>query len=143
MYELKNELGHFEKRLKDNADIEHNVHAPGDSSDEDRPMTENEQLKDKVRVLIEKLYKSEKTIEEQKSLIESIGAGNGPVRTDAKDKKIIELAKKNKDLNVKIENVKNKAARAMEEVKRLQAMGVNVHASVLNDNTTIYNEDLS
>lgn len=43
---------------------------------------------------------------------------NGPL--DNKDKKILELAKKNRDLQVKVETLKNKAARAMEQVNFLQ-----------------------
>ncbi len=55
-----------------------------------------------------------------KSVIEMI---QGQDDLDLKEKKILELAKKNRDLTVKVESLRNKAARAMQEVNRIQDAG--------------------
>ena len=52
-------------------------------------------LKEKNRILMEKLFKSDKQLKEQQELVESISSNP---KNDAKDKKIIELAKKNRSL---------------------------------------------
>ena len=74
-----------------------------DSSDEDedfqaggRPimkMSESEILKQKNDILMEKLYKADKASKEHKAAMENLGSG---ANDSAKDKKIIELAKKNR-----------------------------------------------
>jgi len=54
-------------------------------------------LKEKNRILMEKLFKADKQVNEMKDLVETI-SGKANAGTDLKDKKIIELAKKNRAL---------------------------------------------
>lgn len=58
---------------------------------------------------MEKLYFAEKAAKEHKSAMESVG---GTANEGAKDKKIIELAKKNRALTVQVDSLKTKAADA-------------------------------
>ena len=69
------------------------------------------------RVLVEKLYKSQNQAKEYKDIIDTMENSSS---VDGKDKKIIKLAHKNRDLLVKLESMKNKAARAMQEVLKLK-----------------------
>lgn len=55
---------------------------------------------------------------EYKELVESISSGG---KTDNKDKKIIELAKKNRALQIQVESLKTKAAKAAEFALKLKA----------------------
>jgi len=71
--------------------------------------------------LIEKLYKCQNQVNEYKQIIDTIENGKD---TDAKDKKILQLAQRNRELQVKVESMKSKAARAMEEVLRLKNGGI-------------------
>lgn len=55
---------------------------------------------------------------EYKELVETISNGG---KTDNKDKKIIELAKKNRALQLQVESLKTKAAKAAEYALKLKA----------------------
>ena len=102
-------MNDFEKRLKTTKNEGDPFFSQGgddDSSEEEsmsakpRLNTEADVLKEKNRILMEKLFKSDKQLTEAKEIIEAIqgkgGQGAGP--TELKDKKIIELAKKNRSL---------------------------------------------
>ena len=58
MDKIYSDIGSFEKRLKQTAPLEHNIVNEG-SSDDEEIMTEMDRMKDKNRVLLEKLYKAE------------------------------------------------------------------------------------
>ena len=60
---------------------------------------------------MEKLYKSDKQITELKEMVDTISNNKN---MDNKDKKIIELAKKNRALQLQVEGLKTKAAKAAE-----------------------------
>jgi hypothetical protein len=57
-------------------------------------------------------------VEELKGVLESLNSVEGK-SVDQKDKKIIELAKKNRDLTIRVENLKNKAAKATQDALKL------------------------
>ncbi|CAI2368600.1 unnamed protein product [Moneuplotes crassus] len=116
MDDIYNDIGNFEKKLKYAGPM--GAHEESSSEDE-APMDDRARLEDKNRVLLEKLYKSQNQVKEYKSIIDTIQSSDGKT-VDFKDKKILELARKNRDLQVRIESLKNKAARAMEEVIRLK-----------------------
>lgn len=120
MEEIYQDIGNFEKRLKYTGPIGTKVES--DSSDDEPPLDETGRLQDKNRVLLEKLYKSQNQVKEYKEIIDSI-QNNGSSDTNFKDKKILELARKNRDLQVRVESLKNKAARAMEEVLKYKQGG--------------------
>lgn len=72
------------------------------SSEEEGPVrpkmvTEADVLREKNRILMEKLFKSDKQLQEARELAESISKG---ATSDIKDKRIIELAKKNRSLQL-------------------------------------------
>lgn len=73
-------------------------------------MTEVEVLKEKNSILMDKLFRADKQIEELKNAYESVASTS----ESAKDKKIIELAKKNRALSLQVETLKTKAAKAVE-----------------------------
>jgi len=110
-YHTHDDIDQFDKKLKvQNGDI-------GSSSEDEKPMNEFERMKDKNRVLIERLYKKEQECNEYKGVIDLVSSGEKK-DVDLKDKKIIELAKKNKALNILVENLRNKASRAMVEINK-------------------------
>lgn len=76
---------------------------------------------EKNRVLVERLYKAENESKELKAALDLVQSENPSM--DAKERKILELAKKNRELQVRVESLKNKAARAMQEVNTMKATG--------------------
>ncbi len=62
---------------------------------------------------MEKLFKSDRQCTEYKELVDSV-SGKVAQSGDIKDKKILELAKKNKALQLQVESYKTKAAKAAE-----------------------------
>ena len=60
------DIGNFEQRLKNQGNFDE------DSSDDNIPMSSEEVLQEKNRVLLERLYKSENQVWEMKSVIEMI-----------------------------------------------------------------------
>jgi hypothetical protein len=68
------------------------------------------QLEEKNRVLLDRLYKSEKLCNDFKDTIDALSNTS----ESQKDKRIVELVKKNKALNLQAEGLKNKAAKAAE-----------------------------
>ena len=78
-----------------------------------RPLTEVDILKEKNRILMEKLYKADKQVNEYKELLETV-SGKTASSDSLKDKKILDLAKKNRTLQIQIESLKTKAAKAAE-----------------------------
>jgi myosin heavy subunit len=145
MEDLYADIGYFEKKLKYAGPMGQREE---DSSDEDVPVSEMDIVKDKNRVLLEKLYKAQNTVKEYKDILDTI-QNNDSKDIDFKDRKIIELTRKNRDLQVRVESVKNKAARAMEEVLKLRQGGdPNIEdtkssvASEMADSTTQGDSDL-
>ena len=67
-------------------------------------------LEEKNQILMDRLFKSEKELNDMRTTYESIISDN----ENLKDKKIIELAKKNKALQLQAESLKTKAAKAAE-----------------------------
>ncbi len=67
-------------------------------------------LEEKNKVLLDRLYKSEKQLDEIKSTYDVLKCDNDSL----KDKKIIELSKKNRALLIQAESLKTKAAKAAE-----------------------------
>ena len=105
--DIYQDMRDFDKRLKTTKDdpFFNNNH---DSSDEDHgnsggapakrlPMTELDILKEKNRVLMEKLFKADKQINEYKEIIETVSSKTSQ-SDNLKDKKILDLAKKNRTL---------------------------------------------
>jgi hypothetical protein len=88
-----------------------------DSSDEEsqqaslpkQPASQMDIMKQKNEILMEKLYHAEKKAGELKDAMESVGSG---ASSDLKDKKIVELAKKNRAMQVQVDALKTKAAAA-------------------------------
>ena len=70
---------------------------PDDDSDSDGPLpeTNDEILQEKNRILIEKLYRKEQEVKELKEAVDLI---QNDSNLDNKERRIIELAKKNRDL---------------------------------------------
>lgn len=67
-------------------------------------------LEEKNQILMDRLFKSEKELTDMKSTYDSVISDN----ENLKDKKIIELAKKNRALQLQSESLKTKAAKAAE-----------------------------
>ena len=76
-------------------------------------MSDLDLLKEKNRILMEKLFKADKQVTEFKELIETV-SGKTSQSDSLKDKKILELAKKNRSLQIQVESLKTKAAKAAE-----------------------------
>ena len=76
-------------------------------------LTEADVLKEKNRILMEKLFKSDKQVHEYKDLVDTM-SGKVASGGDIKEKKILELAKKNRALQLQCESLKTKAAKAAE-----------------------------
>lgn len=90
-----------------------NKNQDGDSSEEEQPIDRKDPLameKQKNSLLMDRLFKSEKQLTEMKETYEAIA---GDV-DHQKDKKIIDLAKKNRALQLQAESLKAKAAKAAE-----------------------------
>ena len=68
------------------------------------------QVNEKNRILLDRLFKSEKQLEEMRQTIDTLQSG----AESQKDKKIVELIKKNKALSLSNEGLKTKAAKAAE-----------------------------
>lgn len=77
------------------------------------PISDLDLLKEKNRILMEKLFKADKQVTEFKELIETV-SGKTSQSDSLKDKKILELAKKNRSLQIQVESLKTKAAKAAE-----------------------------
>jgi hypothetical protein len=60
-------------------------------------MSEADLMKEKNRILMEKLYKADKQVTDYKELLETV-SGKTSQSDSIKDKKILELAKKNRTL---------------------------------------------
>lgn len=84
---------------------------------------ENVRLQNKVQLLIQQIVDKDKELD---SLRQALGYAKPEVEDtellsgDFRDKKLMELAKKNRTLQVALESEKNRAARAMEEVNKLR-----------------------
>ena len=98
---LENDLDAFDKRLK----TQNPMGAYDDSSDEEseqaslpkQPASQMDIMRQKNEILMEKLYHAEKKSTELKEAMDSVGQG---ASSDLKDKKIVELAKKNRAMTV-------------------------------------------
>ncbi|CDW71896.1 UNKNOWN [Stylonychia lemnae] len=120
MEEVYSDLNDFEKRLKVNRNLEDQVQSSSDEEDTNvkpRFTTEADVLKEKNRILMEKLFKSEKQVNEYKEMVDAISNGG---KADLKDKKLIDLAKKNRSLQLQVESLKTKAAKAAEFALKLK-----------------------
>ena len=110
-----NDLNDFEKRLKPSSDP-FLQHSSSEDDDEDegsakpRFSTEADVLREKNRILMDKLFKAEKQTAELREAVEAVSGK----AADLKDKKIIELVKKNRALQLQAESLKTKAAKAAE-----------------------------
>ena len=62
---------------------------------------------------MEKLFKADKQVTEYKDLLETV-SGKTSQSDSLKDKKILDLAKKNRSLQLQVESLKTKAAKAAE-----------------------------
>ena len=106
------DLNEFDSRMKKTGG-----HKPNDdSSDDDAPhvpINRNDPVKvleEKNRILLDRLYKSEKQLEDMSGTYEALTSTNESL----KDKKIIELSKKTRALTLQAESLKTKAAKAAE-----------------------------
>ena len=90
--------------------------ANDDSSDDDtnhQPINRKNPvavLEEKNRILLDRLFKSEKQLEDMNGTYEALASKNESL----KDKKIIELSKKTRALTLQAESLKTKAAKAAE-----------------------------
>ena len=106
-------MNDFDNRMKNTGG-----HRPADddSSDDDAPhvpINRNDPVKvleEKNRILLDRLYKSEKQLEDMSGTYEALASKNDSL----KDKKIIELSKKTRALTLQAESLKTKAAKAAE-----------------------------
>lgn len=117
MRDVYGDLNDFEKRMKATKQVDPyaNNSSEDEGSDEGRDLQKKKndpvwQLNEKNRILIDRLYKSEKQLNELKDTFEALGSNSD----NLKDKKIIELSKKNKALTIQAEGLKTKAAKAAE-----------------------------
>ena len=94
----------------------------GDSSSEEeasgprRPATQLEVEKQKNSILMDKLFRAEKQVQDLKDTYEAVTTSYD----DIKDKKIIELAKQKRNLLLQIESLRTKAAKAAEAALRFK-----------------------
>lgn len=121
-----NDIAAFEKKLKNHRGA---VLDNSDSSEEEdlivAPISgysnENVKLQTKVKLLIQQLIDKDREIESLRNVLGY--AKPEPEENDSgdfRDKKLMELAKKVRTLQVALESEKNRAARAMEEVNKLR-----------------------
>jgi hypothetical protein len=110
MADVYGDLNDFEARLKGN---QNKYRQNDDSSEEEAPIDRANpvaMIEEKNRMLMERLFKSEKLLGDMKDTYEAVISD----KDSLKDKKIIELAKKNRALGIQAESLKNKAAHAAE-----------------------------
>jgi regulator of replication initiation timing len=82
---------------------------------------------------MEKLFKADKQITEYREMVEAISAKageKGAAAGDLKDKKILDLAKKNKALQLQIESLKTKAAKAAEIALKMKKENDEISSTV-------------
>jgi chromosome segregation ATPase len=119
------ELEQFEARLHKHTGA---IYEESDSSEEEQleevPTSElsnqNVRLQAKIQLLIQQIIDKDREID---SLKQVLGYGKPEIEEgdeNFKDKKLMDLAKKNRALLVALESEKNRAARAMEEVLKLK-----------------------
>lgn len=145
MKDVYGDLDDFDKRLKGQKQIDPYAHNGSDSSDEDYQKDARDtaikrtdpiyQLNEKNRILIERLFKSEKQLKEVQGTLDSLSNSSESL----KDKKIIELSKKNKALVIQSEGLKTKAAKAAEfaiEMKREKEQSIRLGGSVVPNQET-------
>ena len=108
---LDSDLNDFEKRLKQSEPF---FEGSSDEEEEEtkkpRFATEADVLKEKNRILMDKLFKADKQTAELREAVEAVSGK----AADLKDKKIVELLKKNRALQLQVESLKTKAAKAAE-----------------------------
>ena len=108
------DMNAFDNRMKKSGGLR--AATNDDSSDDDalhQPINRNDPvavLEEKNRILLDRLYKSEKQLEDMSGTYEALATKNESL----KDKKIIELSKKNRALMLQAESLKTKAAKAAE-----------------------------
>ena len=107
------DISSFDRKLKvgkyhhaDSSDSD-GEDGPGRRIDRNDPVAV---LEEKNQILMDRLFKSEKELGDMRSTYESVISDN----ENLKDKKIIELAKKNRALQLQAESLKTKAAKAAE-----------------------------
>ena len=115
MADVYGDLNDFESRLRNNQTNYKNAAQNDDSSEEEaleyKAKNRNDPvvaLQEKNQILMDRLYKSEKQLGEMKDTFEAIVGKSDSL----KDKKIIELSKKNRALQLQSESLKTKAAKA-------------------------------
>lgn len=119
------ELEQFEARLHRHTGA---IYEESDSSEEDQHeeitpseiSNQNVRLQAKVQLLIQQILDKDREID---SLKQVLGYGKPDIDEgdeNFKDKKLMDLARKNRALLVALESEKNRAARAMEEVLKLK-----------------------
>ena len=106
------DLSSFDRKLKAGQQMQ------ADSSDEDDGVMPIDRknpmaiMEEKNQILIDRLYKAEKELGDMRGTYEAITGDSESL----KDKKIIELAKKNRALQLQADGLKTKAAKAAELV---------------------------
>ena len=108
MADVYGDLNDFEKRLKKGPNA---MNYEENSSDDEKVIDRKNPLalaEEKIRMLMDRLFKSEKELNDMKETYESIIGSSESL----KDKKIIDLAKKNRALQLQAESLKTKAAKA-------------------------------
>ena len=105
-------MNDFEKRLKQSEPFFGGSSDEEDEEEAKRPRfaTEADVLKEKNRILMDKLFKADKQAAELREAVEAVSGK----AADIKDKKILELVKKNRALQLQVESLKTKAAKAAE-----------------------------
>jgi len=73
-------------------------------------------LKEKNQILMDRLFKSDNQVRDYKETFDSVASSNDSL----KDRKIVEMAKKNRALQLQVESYKNKAAKAAEIAIKLK-----------------------
>ena len=118
MADVYGDLNDFDKRLKRGKVYNQNDDS-SDENDKDDDVDRKDpmyQLQQKNQILMDRLYKSEKQLADMKDTYEAVVGGS----ENQKDKKIIELSKKNKALQLQAEGLKTKAAKAAEFALQLK-----------------------
>ncbi len=116
MADVYGDLNDFEKRLKKGPNA---MNYEENSSDDEKVIDRKNPLalaEEKIRMLMDRLFKSEKELNDMKETYESIIGSSESL----KDKKIIDLAKKNRALQLQAESLKTKAAKAAEFALQLK-----------------------
>ena len=116
MADVYGDLNDFEKRLKKGPNA---MNYEENSSDDEKVIDRKNPLalaEEKIRMLMDRLFKSEKELNDMKETYESIIGSSESL----KDKKIIDLAKKNRALQLQAESLITKAAKAAEFALQLK-----------------------